>query len=114
MLFRSPTVETALKRLRLAVAAMAWPAAVTIGYGPRFLHSTGQLHKGGIAGMSIQLLDQAVHDVDIPGVSYGFSTLISAQSIGDFHALADADRQVVRVALGTDPVDAIDLLASAL
>jgi len=110
----SSAIETALKRLRLAVAAKAWPAPVTIGYGPRFLHSTGQLHKGGIAGLCIQLLDQSGHDVEIPGVPYGFSTLISAQSIGDFQALSDADRQVVRVALGTDPADAIDSLAAAL
>jgi hypothetical protein len=110
----SASIETALKRLRLAVAAKAWPAPVTIGYGPRFLHSTGQLHKGGIAGLCIQLLDQSGHDVEIPGVPYGFSTLISAQSIGDFQALSDADRQVVRVALGTDPADAVDSLAASL
>ena len=110
----SSSIETALKRLRLAVAARAWPAPVTIGYGPRFLHSTGQLHKGGIAGLSIQLLDQSGHEVEIPGVTYGFSTLISAQSIGDFQALSDADRQVARVALGNDPSDAIESLAAAL
>ena len=87
---------------------------MTIGYGPRFLHSTGQLHKGGIAGLSIQLLDQPVHDVTIPGVKYGFSALLSAQSIGDFQALSDAGRQIVRIALGTDPANAIESLAAAL
>ncbi len=110
----SPSIEAALGRLRLAVAALAYPAAVTIGYGPRFLHSTGQLHKGGIAGLSIQLLDQPVHDVTIPGVKYGFSALLSAQSIGDFQALSDAGRQIVRIALGTDPANAIESLAAAL
>ncbi|MSQ43029.1 MAG: glucose-6-phosphate isomerase [Chloroflexi bacterium] len=110
----SASIDRALERLRLAVATSAWPSAVTIGYGPRFLHSTGQLHKGGIAGLSIQLLDQPVHDVAIPGVNYGFSALITAQSIGDFQALSWADRQIARIDLGTDPAVAIRSLADAL
>lgn len=114
--YLNPTssIKTALERLRLAVAAVAWPAAVTIGYGPRFLHSTGQLHKGGIAGLSIQLIDQPGDDVEIPGVNYGFSALISAQSIGDYHALSEANRQTVRIALGRDPAGEIDQLAADL
>lgn len=108
------SVDTALERFRLAVAASAWPSAVTIGFGPRFLHSTGQLHKGGIAGLSIQLLDEPVHDIAIPGVNYGFSALISAQSIGDFQALSEANRHTVRIDLGKDTVGALNSLTSAL
>ena len=107
-------VDRALERVRHSVAKTAWPSAVTIGYGPRFLHSTGQLHKGGIAGLSIQLLDQPVLDVAIPGNNYGFSALISAQSTGDFHALSEANRQTMRIDLGKDPVGALDSLAAAL
>ena len=55
----------------------------TVGYGPRFLHSTGQLHKGGRdTGLYLQLTTEGRHDVPIPGESFGFSTFIAAQARG--------------------------------
>ena len=82
----------------------------TAGIGPRYLHSTGQLHKGGPAtGRFIQLLDytavgpgaddRAAADLTIPGRDYTFSQLLRAQADGDFAALADAGRPVMRVEL---------------
>ncbi len=73
-------------------------AVVTVGYGPRYLHSTGQLHKGGRAcGHFIQIVDVPAADVPIPGQDYGFAQLLAAQAQGDYLALRDRGRPVVRV-----------------
>jgi transaldolase/glucose-6-phosphate isomerase len=73
--------------------------AVTVGYGPRFLHSTGQLHKGGPPiGHFIQIVERATEDVPIPGEAYGFEDLKHAQADGDLDALARCGRPVLRVA----------------
>ncbi|HEV2912926.1 MAG TPA: bifunctional transaldolase/phosoglucose isomerase [Pyrinomonadaceae bacterium] len=77
--------------------------ATTTGYGPRFLHSTGQLHKGGPAsGVFIQLTDDDETDLPIPGEPYSFSVLKQAQALGDFSALADHHRRALRLHLGRD------------
>jgi hypothetical protein len=74
--------------------------ATTVGFGPRFLHSTGQLHKGGPnTGLFVQVVDEPTDDVEIPGKPYTFGTLIKAQAAGDLLALRDRDRRVVRVSL---------------
>lgn len=76
-------------------------AATTVGFGPRFLHSTGQLHKGGPnTGVFLQVTD-AARDVDlpIPGKPYTFGTLIDAQALGDLRALRARGRRVARVSL---------------
>ena len=74
--------------------------ATTVGFGPRFLHSTGQLHKGGPnTGLFVQVVDEPAEDVEIPGKPYTFGTLIKAQAAGDLLALRDRDRRVVRVSL---------------
>jgi transaldolase/glucose-6-phosphate isomerase len=74
--------------------------ATTVGFGPRFLHSTGQLHKGGPnTGLFVQVTDEPSGDVEIPGKPYTFGTLIKAQAAGDLLALRDRDRRVVRVSL---------------
>jgi hypothetical protein len=74
--------------------------ATTVGFGPRFLHSTGQLHKGGPnTGLFVQITDEPNEDVEIPGKSYSFGTLIKAQAAGDLLALRDRDRRVVRTTL---------------
>jgi transaldolase/glucose-6-phosphate isomerase len=71
--------------------------ATTLGYGPRFLHSTGQLHKGdGNKGLFIQITHSPESDSAIPGEPYSFSTLISAQALGDYQALAERDRRLIR------------------
>jgi transaldolase / glucose-6-phosphate isomerase len=72
--------------------------ATTFGYGPRYLHSTGQFHKGGPAvGAFVEIVDDATADVPIPGESYGFETLIRAQADGDLQTLRAHGLQAVRV-----------------
>ena len=75
-------------------------AAVAVGLGPRYLHSTGQLHKGGPdTGLFVQVVDDFGDDLKIPGRPYGFRTLIAAQAAGDFEALQERGRRIVRVRL---------------
>ncbi|HEX7393731.1 MAG TPA: bifunctional transaldolase/phosoglucose isomerase [Anaerolineaceae bacterium] len=77
--------------------------ATTLGYGPRFLHSTGQFHKGGPnTGLFIQLTADSVEDVPIPGAPYTFSVFKQAQALGDMEALQKHGRRVGRVHLGSD------------
>ncbi|HEX8502205.1 MAG TPA: bifunctional transaldolase/phosoglucose isomerase, partial [Pyrinomonadaceae bacterium] len=77
--------------------------ATTTGYGPRFLHSTGQLHKGGPdSGVFIQVTALDARDVEIPGEPFTFSTLKQAQALGDFRSLASRGRRAVRVEIGPD------------
>jgi transaldolase/glucose-6-phosphate isomerase len=77
--------------------------ATTTGYGPRFLHSTGQLHKGGSAsGVFMQLTAPDIKDLPIPGQPYTFSILKQAQALGDFRSLASRGRRAIRVDLGAD------------
>ena len=77
--------------------------ATTLGYGPRYLHSTGQLHKGGPnKGLFLQLLGHDPDDVEIPGQSYSFSVLKRAQARGDLTALRAHGCRVMRVCLGDD------------
>ncbi len=78
--------------------------AVTLGYGPRFLHSTGQLHKGGTpSGCFLQLVGQHPDDLPIPGREETFGVLIDAQALGDFASLESHDLPVLRVDLSEDP-----------
>ena len=80
-------LDAAVAELREAIRA-ATGAATTFGYGPRFLHSTGQLHKGGPPiGRFLQLVDDARRDAEIPGAGYSFGTLIAAQAAGDLQTL---------------------------
>ncbi|MCH8198268.1 MAG: hypothetical protein IH904_09310 [Proteobacteria bacterium] len=89
--------------------------AVTLGFGPRFLHSTGQLHKGGPDnGLFLQLVDQPDDDIAIPETDYGFAALIRAQALGDLGALEQRRRRVLRVDLGTDTASGLAALAKAL
>jgi transaldolase/glucose-6-phosphate isomerase len=77
--------------------------ATTTGYGPRFLHSTGQLHKGGSdAGVFIQLTARDAKDLPVPGEPYTFGVLKQAQALGDFRSLARRGRRALRVDLGAD------------
>jgi hypothetical protein len=77
--------------------------ATTLGYGPRFLHSTGQLHKGGPnTGVFLQITSDDAEDVPIPGEKFTFGVLKAAQASGDFKVLADRGRRVLRVHLGAD------------
>ena len=77
--------------------------ATTVGYGPRYLHSTGQLHKGGRnRGLFLQLVGHDPVDVDIPGQPYSFSVLKRAQARGDLAALRTHECRALRVCLGDD------------
>jgi hypothetical protein len=77
--------------------------ATTLGYGPRFLHSTGQLHKGGPnTGVFLQITSDDAEDLSIPGRKYTFGILKRAQAQGDFEVLAERDRRMLRVHLGPD------------
>jgi glucose-6-phosphate isomerase len=78
--------------------------ATTAGYGPRFLHSTGQLHKGGAPiGLFIQLTADHPVDIAIPDWPYTFGQLIDAQAAGDFAAIESHDLPILRIHLGADP-----------
>lgn len=83
----------------------ALQVAATKGYGPRYLHSTGQLHKGGAnKGVFVVLTDEDNIDLEIPDQPYSFSILKQAQALGDFEALKSADRRVARIHLGKSAV----------
>jgi transaldolase / glucose-6-phosphate isomerase len=89
--------------------------ATTLGYGPRFLHSTGQLHKGGPAtGHFLQLVDVPKEDLAVPETDYTFGRLIRAQADGDRRALERRGRHVLRLQLGVDPEMAMDRLLQDL
>ena len=93
--------------------------ATTLGYGPRFLHSTGQLHKGDAGrGMFIQLTKKADHNLPIPDQAgsdssgMDFGVLIQAQALGDRQALLESGRRVLRLDLGLEPIRSLQLLIS--
>jgi glucose-6-phosphate isomerase len=87
---------------------------VTFGWGPRFLHSTGQFHKGGPAeGVYLQVTGEPKHDLEVPGKDYTFGRLISAQAAGDASVLADHGRPVLRLHL-TDQAAGLAALREAL
>ena len=77
--------------------------ATTLGYGPRYLHSTGQLHKGGPnEGVFVIFSSDAEEELAIPGSEYGFATLQRSQALGDFRSLDNKERRVIRIHLGKD------------
>lgn len=89
--------------------------ATTLGFGPRFLHSTGQLHKGGPNSVVvIQLTDDDSADVPIPGRAFSFGILKEAQALGDAHALSRRNRRAVRIHFKTDPIAGIYRLRSII
>ncbi len=107
----TPHIDRALQALRLAILERH-RLATTLGYGPRYLHSTGQFHKGGPAtGLFVQLTADTEADVPVPGEAYSFATLAAAQAEGDFRALAQRGRRIVRLALGRHPADSLRALA---
>lgn len=111
---QSPEVEQAVDQLRRKVMEKHG-IATTFGYGPRFLHSTGQLHKGGPnSGMFLQLTADHQEDLAIPDQNLTFGTLSDAQSIGDLQALGAAQRRAARVHLGADPASALQALIQKL
>jgi hypothetical protein len=87
--------------------------ATTAGWGPRFLHSTGQLHKGGPNSVVVlQLVDVPAEDAEIPARDYGFATLIRAQALGDLRSLRSHDRRVAQRRVD-GPADIVRLIGDA-
>jgi transaldolase/glucose-6-phosphate isomerase len=90
-------------------------AATTLGFGPRFLHSTGQLHKGGPnSALVLQIVDQPSDHLAVPETNYTFDALILAQALGDLAALKQRRRRVLRVNLGNDTPGGLRNLLDAL
>ncbi len=111
-LHRTPARHATLERLRHALRA-GTRAATTLGYGPRYLHSTGQLHKGGPhSGVFLELTAED-GDAVIPGESYGFAVLRDAQAAGDYEVLVAHGLRVVQVHLGGDPDAGLTRLTEA-
>ena len=99
--FVNPTAEAEAKLDELAERArQATGCVVTRGFGPRYLHSTGQLHKGGPpTGLFLQVVDDTGEELAIPGQPFGFGKLIRAQAAGDFASLQERGRRVARIRL---------------
>jgi hypothetical protein len=109
-----PMLADELRALRQSVAA-ATRAATMFAYGPRYLHSTGQLHKGGPnTGVFVLVSATADQDLPIPGEPFSFGTLEQAQALGDFASLDAADRRGVHVHLPAADPALIRRLAEAL
>jgi transaldolase/glucose-6-phosphate isomerase len=90
-------------------------AATTLGFGPRFLHSTGQLHKGGPNSVLVlQIIDRPSENLAVPETNYTFDSLIQAQALGDLAALKQRRRRVLRVNLGEDTAAGLQSLLGAL
>ncbi len=110
----SRSFEAAVRRLR-KVLVSRFRVATTFGYGPRYLHSTGQLHKGGPkTGIFLQLVDQMPPGVAIPGKCFSFGTLAQAQAAGDLESLHARHLFAVRIQLGRNPASTVNGLAAAL
>jgi transaldolase/glucose-6-phosphate isomerase len=103
-----------LERTRLPIRDRRH-AAVALGFGPRFLHSTGQVYKGGANnGVFLQITCDEAEELPVPGKRYGFGIVKAAQARGDFAVLAERGRRALRVHLGPDPVAGLERLASAI
>jgi glucose-6-phosphate isomerase len=109
---RHADTDTAQLRALLARAGQERP--VTFGWGPRFLHSTGQYHKGGPqVGSYLQITGAVAEDLPVPGQQYTFGTLQAAQAAGDRKALADRGRPVLHLHLVDRAAGIAQLLAAA-
>jgi glucose-6-phosphate isomerase len=96
---QTPAVDRAFALLRRRITEK-YSISTTVGYGPRFLHSTGQLHKGGPnKGLSVQITANRSKDVNIPGKNYTFGMLTEAELQGDYRALKGKRRKVIRIQL---------------
>ncbi|HJW84402.1 MAG TPA: glucose-6-phosphate isomerase [Anaerolineae bacterium] len=110
----SPATAAALADLRAALLQKHC-LANTLGYGPRFLHSTGQLHKGGANnGLFVQLVTRSGRDVPIPGELFSFGVLAAAQAAGDLASLHAHQRRLVHIEVGSNPVAGIRRLTRSI
>ena len=110
----SPDNTQEVERLRAELQARLG-AATSLGFGPRYLHSTGQLHKGGPnTVLVLQIVDQSTNNLAVPETNYTFDALIQAQSLGDYAALKQRRRRMLRVNLGRDTVTGLRAVIAAL
>jgi len=104
---QSATTDSVFAEFRRR-ASEQYSVSTTLGYGPRFLHSTGQLHKGGPDnGAFLQIVSTHLPDDPIPGHGYSFSTVADAQALGDLEALNALGRRVTRITLADDSEDTL-------
>jgi transaldolase/glucose-6-phosphate isomerase len=90
-------------------------AATSLGFGPRFLHSTGQAHKGGPnSGVFLQITCDDASDIPVPGRKYSFGVVKAAEARGDFAVLAERERRALRVHLGADVTAGLNVLRAAV
>lgn len=109
---RNPETHAILTDFRIAIGELS-SCATTLGFGPRYLHSTGQLHKGGENnGVFLQITVDPPYDLEIPGQSMSFGTLERAQSVGDYEALASRGRRIIR--LHFPSIESLQSLVSTL
>ena len=106
--------DDAITAIRSLVAEKSGRAS-TFGWGPRFLHSTGQFHKGGqLNGAFIQITGQNKEDLAIPGREFSFHTLLMAQALGDGQALSSRNLPLIRVHLKDRAAGIAELLEALL
>ncbi|MDA8345879.1 MAG: bifunctional transaldolase/phosoglucose isomerase [Thermaerobacter sp.] len=113
--FVPPTqeVQDALRELQSTLSQSG--VAVTVGVGPRFLHSTGQYHKGGPSeGCFLQIVAPPQTDIDLPGLQFSLADLFAAQAEGDAKALVRRERPLARILLDGDPADALRRVGKTL
>ncbi|MEE8401549.1 MAG: bifunctional transaldolase/phosoglucose isomerase [Candidatus Hydrothermarchaeaceae archaeon] len=114
--YLAPGKETkkSLQKIRMEILNRVHLATM-VGYGPRFLHSTGQLHKGGPNnGLFLQLVDEPGDDLNVPEADYTFGQIIRAQAMGDFQALKKRGRRVLRINLNKDVAGGLSLIAELI
>jgi len=114
--YLAPSAErwNRLQALRKVIGARTG-LATTLGWGPRFLHSTGQLHKGGPAsGAFVQFVDRSGSPLPVPESGHEFGAMIAAQAAGDHEALVEAGKRVIRIQLGAAPDSVLGRLATTL
>jgi hypothetical protein len=110
----SPEFDAAVADLRDTIRERT-RSATTFGYGPRYLHSTGQLHKGGPPkGLFLQFVHDAGEDVEVPDAGYSFNTLKNAQAIGDLETLRKHELPAERLRLEGDPAEALRRLTDQI
>ena len=111
---RNPAHIEALRKLRIRIRD-AKHVATCVGFGPRFLHSTGQTYKGGpSSGVVLQITADDAKDLPVPGEKFTFGTVKAAQARGDFDVLAERGRRALRVHLGADVDAGLARLARAV
>lgn len=110
----TPAIGESIDNIRRQVAEK-YGIATTAGFGPRYLHSTGQLHKGGPnSGLFLQLTADHATEIPIPGRPYNLNALADAQAAGDLQALRNRGRRAIRIHLGSDPAAELRRISAEL